>query len=67
MLDSYTKNRFNITLSCRQIGKCSIINKLELQKNKNNFHKYIEELYLERKNTFLSKLKSILFKIYRKL
>ena len=67
MLDSYIKNRFNITLSCRQIGKCSIINKLELQKNKNNFHKYIEELYLERKNTFLSKLKSILFKIYRKL
>lgn len=67
MLEAYDKNRFNITLSCRQIGKCSIINKLELQKNKNNFHKHIEEIYLDRKKGFLSKLKSILFKIYRKL
>lgn len=67
MLEAYVKNRFNITLSCRQIGKCSIINKLELQKNENNFHKYIEDIYLERKKGFLSKLKSLLLKIYRKL
>lgn len=67
MLDSYTKNRFNITLSCRQIGKCLIFNELDTKKDGNVSHKYIEDIYLERKKDFLSKLKSILFKIYRKL
>lgn len=67
MLENYDKNRFNITLSCRQIGKCLFGGNLELQKTNKKFHKYIEELYLDRKNTFLSKLKNLLFKIYRKL
>lgn len=67
MLTNYDKNRFNITLSCRQIGKCFFNGRLELQKTNKKIHKYIEELYLDRKNTFLSKLKNLLFKIYRKL
>ena len=67
MLDSYIKNRFNITLSCRQIGKCLVFNELDTKKDGNVSHKYIEDIYLERKKDFLSKLKSILFKIYRKL
>lgn len=68
MLRGYFENRYSITLACRQIGKCSIDSKLDLQQNENNFHKYIEDIYYERKNhSVLSKIKQWLLKIYRKL
>lgn len=67
MLEAYVKNRFNITLSCRQIGKCFFNGKLELQQTEKNFHKYIEDVYYENKKGFLFRIKHFLMKIYRKL
>lgn len=67
MLESYVNNRFSISLTSRQTGKCSIINELELQQNENNFHKYIEDVYYEKKDGILSRIKHFLMKIYRKL
>ena len=67
MLESYVNNRFSICLTSRQVGKCSIVNKINLCQNKNNFHKYIEDVYYENKNGILSHIKHFLIKIYRKL
>lgn len=68
MLNSYFNNRFTICMASRQCGKCSIDSELYLQQNKNNFHKYIEDIYYERKgHSILSKFKYWLLKIYRKL
>ena len=68
MLNSYFNNRFTICMASRQVGKCSIGSKLYLQQNKNNFHKYIEDMYYGGKgHSILSKFKYWLLKIYRKL
>lgn len=68
MLQSYTDNRFTCCMSARQSGKCHIASDLYLQQTNKNFHKYIEDIYYERKrNGILSKIKWFLIKLYRKL
>ena len=67
MLRNYSKNRFNICLSARQSGKCTFGARTALQQSEKNFHKYIEEIYLDRKKGFLYWIKKILFNIYNKL
>lgn len=67
VLKSYSDNRFSITLAARQVGKCSIASEVCLKQNEKDFHKYIEDVYLERDKSLLSKIKSWLLKIYRKL
>ena len=67
MLRNYSKNRFNICLSARQSGKCTFGARTTLQQSEKNFHKYIEEIYLDRKKGFLYRIKKILFNIYNKL
>ena len=66
MLRNYSKNRFNITLSARQSGKC-FIGRLATRQAGTNFHKYIEDVYLDRKKGFLYRIKQFLFNIYNKL
>lgn len=69
MLNAYYNNRFNITLSCRQIGKCFFGGKININtidNKKDNLS--IEDLYYKMSNkSFLSKIKYLLLKIYRKL
>ena len=67
MLRNYSKNRFNICLSARQSGKCSFNISLTARQDGNNFHKYIEDVYLDRKKGFLYRIKQFLLNIYRKL
>ena len=67
MLRNYSKNRFNICLSARQSGKCAFAVRTTLKQRENNFHKYIEDVYLDRKKGFLYRIKQFLFNIYRKL
>ena len=67
MLRNYSKNRFNICLSARQSGKCTFGVRTTLKQRENNFHKYIEDVYLDRKKGFLYRIKQFLFNIYRKL
>ena len=67
MLRNYSKNRFNICLSARQSGKCTFAVRTTLKQRENNFHKYIEDVYLDRKKGFLYRIKQFLFNIYRKL
>lgn len=68
MLQSYTDNRFTCCMAARQSGKCHIASDLYLQQANKNFHKYIEDIYYERKrNGILSKIKWFLIKLYRKL
>ena len=67
MLREYSKNRFNCTLAARQIGKCSFGVSLTTRQAGVNFHKYIEDVYLDRKKGFLYRIKQFLFNIYNKL
>lgn len=67
MLHSYADNRFTCCMSSRQVGKCFFNGKIYLQQNNKNFHKYIEDVYYERSKGFLSWIKHLLLKIYRKL
>ena len=67
MLRNYSKNRFNICLSARQSGKCCFNVTLTARQSENNFHKYIEDVYLDRKKGFLYRIKQFLLNIYRKL
>ena len=67
MLHSYADNRFTCCMSSRQVGKCFFNGKIYLQQNNKNFHKYIEDVYYERSKGFLSWLKHLLLKVYRKL
>lgn len=67
MLHSYADNRFTCCMSSRQVGKCFFNGKIYLQQNNKNFHKYIEDVYYERGKGFLSWIKHLLLKIYRKL
>ena len=67
MLHSYADNRFTCCMSSRQVGKCFFNGKIYLQQNNKNFHKYIEDVYYERSSGFLSWIKHLLLKVYRKL
>ena len=67
MLRNYSKNRFNCTLSARQSGKCCFSVTLSTRQGGNNFHKYIEDVYLDRKRGILYRIKQFLLNIYRKL
>ena len=67
MLHSYAVNRFTCCMSSRQVGKCFFNGKIYLQQNNKNFHKYIEDVYYERGKGFLSWIKHLLLKVYRKL
>ncbi len=67
MLHSYADNRFTCCMSSRQVGKCFFNGKIYLQQNNKNFHKYIEDVYYERGKGFLSWIKHLLLKVYRKL
>ena len=67
MLHSYADNRFTCCMSSRQVGKCFFNGKIYLKQNEQNFHKYIEDVYYERGKGFLSWIKHLLLKIYRKL
>ena len=67
MLHSYADNRFTCCMSSRQVGKCFFNGKIYLKQNEKNFHKYIEDVYYERSSGFLSWIKHLLLKIYRKL
>lgn len=67
MLHSYADNRFTCCMSSRQVGKCFFNGKIYLKQNEKNFHKYIEDVYYERGKGFLSWIKHLLLKIYRKL
>ena len=67
MLHSYADNRFTSCMSSRQVGKCFFNGKIYLQQNNKNFHKYIEDVYYERGKGFLSWIKHLLLKVYRKL
>ena len=67
MLHSYADNRFTCCMSSRQVGKCFFNGKIYLKQNEKNFHKYIEDVYYERSRGFLSWIKHLLLKIYRKL
>ena len=66
MLHSYADNRFTCCMSSRQVGKCFFNGKIYLQQNNKNFHKYIEDVYYERGKGFLSWIKHLLLKVYRK-
>jgi hypothetical protein len=66
MLSNYSKNRFNISLSCRQAGKC-FRGTLTTRQTGTISNKYIEYMYLDRKKGFLCKIKKFLFNIYNKL
>lgn len=67
MLRNYSNNRFNISMTGRQCGKCSFGVTLTTRQGGNNFHKYIEDIYLDRKKGFLYRIKQFLLNIYRKL
>ena len=68
MLKEYQNNRFNITLSSRQVGKCCINGKVYIYNKNTSTSTYIEDLYYNKSNkTILSRLKMFLLKIYRKL
>ena len=67
MLHSYADNRFTCCMSSRQVGKCFFKGKIYLKQNEKNFHKYIEDVYYERGKGFLSWIKHLLLKVYRKL
>ena len=67
MLHSYADNRFTCCMSSRQVGKCFFNGKIYLKQNEKNFHKYIEDVYYERSKGFLSWIKHLLLKVYRKL
>ena len=67
MLHSYANNRFTCCMSSRQVGKCFFNGKIYLKQNEKNFHKYIEDVYYERGKGFLSWIKHLLLKVYRKL
>lgn len=67
MLHSYADNRFTCCMSSRQVGKCFFNGKIYLQQNNKNFHKYIEDVYYEKGKGFLSWIKHLLLKVYRKL
>ena len=67
MLHSYADNRFTCCMSSRQVGKCFFNGKIYLQQNNKNFHKYIGDVYYERGKGFLSWIKDLLLKVYRKL
>ena len=67
MLHSYADNRFTCCMSSRQVGKCFFNGKIYLKQNEKNFHKYIEDVYYERGKGFLSWIKHLLLKVYRKL
>ena len=66
MLRNYSKNRFNICLSARQSGKCCV-GRLATRQAGTISHKYIEDVYLDRKKGFLYRIKQFLFNIYNKL
>ena len=67
MLHSYADNRFTCCMSSRQVGKCFFNGKIYLKQNEKNFHKYIEDVYYEKGKGFLSWIKHLLLKVYRKL
>ena len=67
MLHSYADNRFTCCMSSRQVGKCFFNGKIYLKQNEKIFHKYIEDVYYERGKGFLSWIKHLLLKVYRKL
>ena len=67
MLHSYADNRFTCCMSSRQVGKCFFNGKIYLKQNEKNFHKYIEDVYYERGKGFLSWIKHLSLKVYRKL
>lgn len=67
MLKSYTDNRFTCCMASRQVGKCHVGSKLYLKQADNVISKYIEDLYYEKTDYFLSKIKHFLLKIYRSL
>ena len=67
MLHSYADNRFTCCMSSRQVGKCFFNGKIYLKQNEKKFHKYIEDVYYERGKGFLSWIKHLLLKVYRKL
>ena len=66
-LHSDADNRFTCCMSSRQVGKCFFNGKIYLKQNEKNFHKYIEDVYYERGKGFLSWIKHLLLKVYRKL
>jgi hypothetical protein len=66
MLREYSENRFNCTLAARQIGKC-FRGSLTTRQAGTILNEYIEDMYLDRKKGFLSKIKKFLFNIYNKL
>ena len=67
MLHSYADNRFTCCMSSRQVGKCFFNGKIYWLQNNKNFHKYIADVYYERGKGFLSWIKHLLLKVYRKL
>lgn len=68
LLSDYQKYRFNIVMSCRQAGKCTINSKITVNQLDKNEDFIIEDLYYKYKNkSFLSFIKNLLLKIYRKL
>lgn len=68
MLEGYSTNRFSITCSSRQIGKCSFNSFINIIDNNKTCDTTIDELYLQnKKKTVLSKIKLYLYKLYKKL
>lgn len=68
VLRSYADNRFTINLAARQCGKCFFSGKISINTVCGNKDVFIEDLYYKsKKSSLLSKIKSWLLKIYRKL
>ncbi|MCM1218259.1 MAG: hypothetical protein NC548_27550 [Lachnospiraceae bacterium] len=70
MLDSYVNNRFTISLTSRQTGKCCIDANVEIKENDGSTNKTtIEELFYSKneKKTFIQKIKMYLYHLYHKL
>lgn len=67
LLKDYKKYRFNAVIACRQAGKCFFNGKITINKLDKNKDFIIEDLYYKSKNkSFLSFIKNLLLKIYRK-
>lgn len=69
MLSAYESKRFVVTVASRQIGKCSINSCINiLDGNGNTCNTTIENVYMSNsKQSFLSKIKNYLYKLYHKL
>lgn len=69
MLNAYKDNRFCITMTSRQMGKCTVGSRIKLMDAEGNVSETtIEELYYKHsEKSLLNKVKSFLLRLYDKI